>query len=49
MTGILVHRIRSVLTALGIIFGVAAVIAMMSIGEGARLEALEQIDRKSVV
>ncbi len=43
MTGILVHRIRSVLTALGIIFGVAAVIAMMSIGEGARLEALEQI------
>jgi putative ABC transport system permease protein len=43
MTGILVHRVRSVLTALGIIFGVAAVIAMMSIGEGARLEALEQI------
>ncbi|HEV8539237.1 MAG TPA: ABC transporter permease [Bacteroidota bacterium] len=43
MTGILVHRIRSVLTALGIIFGVAAVIAMLSIGEGARLEALEQI------
>jgi putative ABC transport system permease protein len=28
---------------LGIIFGVAAVIAMMSIGEGARQEALEQI------
>src|SRR5207249_8448307 len=43
MTGILLHRIRSVLTALGIIFGVAAVIAMLSIGEGARLEALEQI------
>jgi putative ABC transport system permease protein len=43
MSGILVHRIRSVLTALGIIFGVAAVIAMLSIGEGARLEALEQI------
>ena len=43
MTGILLHRIRSVLTALGIIFGVAAVIAMLSIGEGARLEALEQL------
>jgi putative ABC transport system permease protein len=43
MAGILAHRIRSVLTALGIIFGVAAVIAMLSIGEGARLEALEQI------
>jgi putative ABC transport system permease protein len=41
--GLLAHRIRSVLTALGIIFGVAAVIAMLSIGEGARLEALEQI------
>jgi len=43
MTGIMLHRVRSVLTALGIIFGVAAVIAMLSIGEGARLEALEQI------
>lgn len=43
MAGILAHRVRSVLTALGIIFGVAAVIAMLSIGEGARLEALEQI------
>jgi putative ABC transport system permease protein len=31
------------LTALGIIFGVAAVIAMMAIGNGARLEILEQI------
>jgi putative ABC transport system permease protein len=41
--GLLAHRIRSVLTALGIIFGVAAVVAMLSIGEGAKLEALEQI------
>jgi putative ABC transport system permease protein len=31
------------LTALGIIFGVAAVIAMMAIGNGARQEILEQI------
>jgi len=41
--GLQSHRIRSVLTALGIIFGVAAVVAMLSIGEGAKLEALEQI------
>jgi len=37
------HRFRSILTALGIIFGVAAVIAMMAIGNGARQEILEQI------
>ncbi len=41
--GLVSHKLRSVLTALGIIFGVAAVIAMLSIGEGARQEALEQI------
>src|SRR5690606_5502993 len=34
---------RSLLTALGIIFGVAAVIAMLAIGNGARQEILEQI------
>lgn len=37
------HRLRSFLTALGIIFGVAAVITMMAIGNGARQEILEQI------
>ena len=37
------HKLRSALTALGIIFGVASVIAMLSIGEGASLEAQEQI------
>ncbi len=36
------NKFRSVLTALGIIFGVAAVIAMMAIGNGARQEILEQ-------
>lgn len=40
--GLKVHRLRSVLTMLGIIFGVAAVIAMLSIGEGAKREALEK-------
>jgi len=43
LEGIRAHKLRSILTALGIIFGVAAVIAMLSIGEGAKQEALEQI------
>lgn len=38
--GLLQHKFRSFLTMLGIIFGVAAVIAMLSIGEGAKQEAL---------
>src|SRR5205085_4933022 len=37
------HRLRSLLTMLGIVFGVCSVIAMLAIGEGARNEALEQI------
>ena len=39
------HRLRSTLTALGIVFGVASVIAMLAIGEGASREAREQIAR----
>ena len=42
------HAVRTLLTALGIVFGVAAVIAMLSIGEGARQQALEQIERLGV-
>ena len=37
------HKLRSLLTALGIIFGVSSVIAMLAIGEGASYEAREQI------
>jgi putative ABC transport system permease protein len=37
------HKLRTLLTMLGIIIGVAAVIAMLSIGEGARQESLEEI------
>jgi putative ABC transport system permease protein len=37
------HRLRSLLTALGIVFGVCSVIAMLAIGEGASFEAQEQI------
>ncbi len=38
------HALRSVLSMLGIIFGVGAVIAMLSIGAGAEREALAIID-----
>jgi putative ABC transport system permease protein len=37
------HRLRSLLTVLGIVFGVCSVIAMLAIGEGASEEAQEQI------
>jgi putative ABC transport system permease protein len=40
---IMANQTRSMLTALGIIFGVAAVIAMLAIGKGAQQEILEQI------
>ncbi len=37
------HRLRSTLTTLGIIFGVSSVIAMLAIGEGASRDAQEKI------
>ncbi|SMG45890.1 putative ABC transport system permease protein [Marivirga sericea] len=40
---VVANRTRSFLTALGIIFGVAAVIAMLAIGNGAQQEILNQI------
>ena len=40
---IIANRVKSLLTALGIIFGVAAVISMLAIGNGAEQEILEQI------
>ncbi len=43
LDSLLAHKLRTFLTMLGVIFGVGAVIAMLSIGEGAKLEALEQI------
>jgi putative ABC transport system permease protein len=38
------HKLRTLLTLLGMIFGVGAVIAMLSIGRGAEREALQLID-----
>lgn len=43
ISAVVVNKMRSFLTALGIIFGVAAVISMMAIGNGAQKEILEQI------
>ena len=40
LEGLADHKFRSFLTMLGIIFGVASVIAMLSIGEGAKREAI---------
>lgn len=37
------NRLRGILTSLGIIFGVASVIAMLAIGRGAQEEILEQM------
>jgi len=38
------HKLRTLLTLLGMVFGVGAVIAMLSISEGGRQEALRMID-----
>ena len=45
---LLEHKMRSFLTILGIIFGVAAVIAMTAIGEGAKEEALKSIQQMGI-
>ena len=42
---LMLHKLRSALTMLGIIFGVCSVIAMLAIGEGASYEAQETIKR----
>ncbi len=45
LSNLAVHKLRSVLTMLGMIFGVGAVIAMLSIGAGAERQALAMIER----
>ena len=42
---LLLHKLRSMLTMLGVVFGVGSVIAMLAVGTGASEEAQEQIRR----
>lgn len=41
--GVISNTLRAILTALGIVFGVAAVIAMLAIGNGAKQSILDQM------
>ncbi len=45
---LLLHKIRSALTSLGVIFGVGSVIAMLSISEGAKRQSLAQIEAMGI-
>jgi putative ABC transport system permease protein len=42
MKSLLVHKLRSLLTMLGVVFGVGSVVAMLAVGEGARQQAMAQ-------
>ena len=45
LKSVMLHRLQSMLTVLGLVFGVCSVIAMLAVGEGASHEAQEQIRR----
>ena len=45
LKSLLLHKLRSGLTILGIVFGVAAVIVMMAVSEGKSRDAQEQIEK----
>lgn len=42
---LMLHRLRTLLSTLGVLFGVVAVLLMLAIGEGAKQETLEQISQ----
>lgn len=42
---LLLHKLRSFLTMLGVVFGVGSVIAMLAVGEGASKEAMDQLTK----
>ena len=48
LSSLLVHKLRSLLTMLGMIFGVGAVVAMLSITAGVEKEMLAMIDQMGV-
>lgn len=43
LRNIALHRLRSILTILGIVLGVASVVIMLAVGEAAKFEAIQQI------
>jgi putative ABC transport system permease protein len=45
LKSLILHKLRSSLTILGIVFGVAAVIAMLAIGEGSKRDAQERFQQ----
>src|SRR6185369_16913780 len=45
---LLLHKLRSLLTMLGMIFGVAAVVSMLSIGAGAQQQVMAFIENLGV-
>ena len=45
LKSLFLHKLRSGLAVLGIVIGIAAMIAMVTIGEGSKQEALDQIKR----
>ena len=45
LAGLSTHKLRSFLTVLGVVIGVAAVITLMSIGEGTRQRIMSSLER----
>ncbi len=48
LRGVLMHKLRSMLTVLGLVFGVASVIVMLAVAEGASQQAQKQIEALGV-
>src|SRR5271168_1145803 len=48
LDNLLIHKLRSLLTMLGMIFGVAAVVSMLSIGAGAQQKVMAFIEQLGV-
>ena len=42
------HRLRSILSMLGVIFGIISIVTMLSVGEGAKRKTLRQIEQLGV-